>query len=71
MFLSKPTELTESEQTNPPSTIAQLKEERFKKERRAHQDREGFRLLRQASGLAWDPRLEDSFGIWEWKNPNE
>jgi hypothetical protein len=49
-----------------PPTLEELKEERIKRERRARQDLEGYRILRKGSGVAWDEGLEGRFGSWQW-----
>ena len=63
----RPAELTDNEQKYPPPTLKDLQEERLKKERRAKQNREGYRLLRKNSGVAWDPSFDGAFGVWEWE----
>lgn len=60
-----PTEPTEAELKNPPATLEKLQEDRIKKERRAREDRDGYRVLRKGSGVTWDERFRDRWSVWD------
>lgn len=49
---------------HPPLTLEELRDERIKKERRARQDRDAFKLLRKGSGVTWDEGFRGIFSRW-------
>lgn len=62
-------EPTKEEGKYPPKTETELREERFKKEKRWRNDYEGWLLTRRGSTVHWDDRFRDAIRVYEAQQP--
>lgn len=62
-------EPTKDEVSYPPKTEVELREERFRKERRWMSDEQAYEVLKRGSGVAWDERFSGALKVFE--SPSE
>lgn len=64
-------EPTKEELENPPPTEVELRAERLKKERRWHDDLEGWDIIKPSSNVSWDERCRGALRIFITPNNEE